>query len=66
MRALLIYREQEHLWVPQVYEKLNLEYPRGAEKLQKTFNMVIIDIFLVGFFKDKWRDLAGALVTAIK
>ena len=64
--VVLMHNEEERLKIPQVYDDLDLKYPTLAKELRKTFNMSSGDILLVGFSKDKWRALEGALAAAIK
>jgi len=62
--AILIYNDNGDLKIPKVYDNLYLELPKIAKKLHDTFKLGKKDIIIVGFSKDGWRALEGALAIA--
>lgn len=64
--VVLIDNEEGRLKIPAVYDDLDLEHPAAAKKLRETFAVSLGDMFLVGFSKNRWRALEGALAAAME
>ena len=63
--AILVISEQGRLEIPTVYDNLGSEFPEVSEQLQRTFSLNTGDVLLVGFSRDRWRALEGALAAAL-